>query len=384
MPLLTRAAVAGAATSPARSPIASEPGRASRSSATAAAIVAGMPIAERVDDEAVGAPVPVGEAEGEQNAAAPQPISPGERAPCPTAAHAEQTQRERGRDDRDHDRDDDAQHDHVEAPTPTTITITLTIRPGTAARRRRRGAGRCGSRTSRTSSRARLERERAVGVEDRATRGVRTVERERVGHAAAGEQVVAGAAAGRGGSCSGRSKRRMPTSSLGTSRRARRRAQSSRGSSVASTASVAGPVGVEPERAAVRARSRTPPSSQPAGSVAMHGTDVADGTDWAMRIITSLGAARRRAVDLEVVRPACSRFTISRDDDERAEQRAPAASTTRFALQRWSEIGRRSGASARNCASRSRPSCFIAVRSCVGLATPRAAANASAISSGVK
>ena len=60
------------------------------------------------------------------------------------------------------------------------------------------------------------------------------------------------------------------------------------------------------------------------------------------------------------------------------------ASTTRSGLHRWSEILGCGGASARKRASRSRPSCFIAVRSWVGLATPRAAAKASPISSGVK
>ena len=57
---------------------------------------------------------------------------------------------------------------------------------------------------------------------------------------------------------------------------------------------------------------------------------------------------------------------------------------TRRGPHRCSEIGRRAGPMARNWATRSRPSCFIAVRSWVGLAMPRAAANASAISSGVK
>ena len=56
----------------------------------------------------------------------------------------------------------------------------------------------------------------------------------------------------------------------------------------------------------------------------------------------------------------------------------------RRTLHRCKETGRRAGASARNSATRSRPSCFMTARSCVGLAMPRAAANASAISSGVK
>ena len=51
---------------------------------------------------------------------------------------------------------------------------------------------------------------------------------------------------------------------------------------------------------------------------------------------------------------------------------------------RWSEIGRRAGARARNWARRSRPSLLRAERSWDGLAMPRAAANASAISSSEK
>ena len=57
--------------------------------------------------------------------------------------------------------------------------------------------------------------------------------------------------------------------------------------------------------------------------------------------------------------------------------------TTRRTFQRCSLIWGRFGASSRKRATRSRPSCFSAVRSWVGLAMPRAAANASAISSGV-
>ena len=48
------------------------------------------------------------------------------------------------------------------------------------------------------------------------------------------------------------------------------------------------------------------------------------------------------------------------------------------------DVGGASAPAPGSAATRSRPSRFIAVRSCVGLAMPRAAANASAISSGVK
>src|SRR5687767_1923941 len=57
---------------------------------------------------------------------------------------------------------------------------------------------------------------------------------------------------------------------------------------------------------------------------------------------------------------------------------------TRRTLHRWIGMGSSSGARARNSDMRSRPSFFISVRSWVGLAIPRVAANASAISSDVK
>ena len=62
----------------------------------------------------------------------------------------------------------------------------------------------------------------------------------------------------------------------------------------------------------------------------------------------------------------------------------PAVRRTRRMLHRCSAIGRRCGPSARNSSMRLRPSRFNAARSCDGLATPRAAAKASAISSSVK
>ena len=98
-------------------------------------------------------------------------------------------------------------------------------------------------------------------------------------------------------------------------------------------------------------------------------------------------------ITLSVPQSACRLRSSSAGDEqaerglhgeEAADEDADRRAATRLTLQRWSEIGRRGGASARNWATRSRPSCFITVRSWVGLATPRVAANASAISSGVK
>src|SRR5439155_7415064 len=63
---------------------------------------------------------------------------------------------------------------------------------------------------------------------------------------------------------------------------------------------------------------------------------------------------------------------------------AARLSAARRRLQCWMATGRRTGASARNSATRFRASRLSEARSWVGLATPRVAANASAISSSVK
>src|SRR5439155_11754947 len=77
-------------------------------------------------------------------------------------------------------------------------------------------------------------------------------------------------------------------------------------------------------------------------------------------------------------------FAATRAITTRAVTHAPNERLTRRALHRWIPTGSRSGASARNRRGRSRPSRFDAIRSWVGVATPRVAANASAISSSVK
>lgn len=113
----------------------------------------------------------------------------------------------------------------------------------------------------------------------------------------------------------------------------------------------------------------------------MHGTDVAVGTACAINttrlFVPQSGepssgtscAGRSSAIVWFTANPSAATRTTARP--------------TRRTLHRCSEIGGRDGASARNCSSRFRPSRFIATRSCVGLAAPRAAANASATSSGV-
>ena len=186
-----------------------------------------------------------------------------------------------------------------------------------------------------------------------------------------------------GGSCSGRSKRRMPASSLGTSlapvtsalvaraqrrldgvvaRRGRSRARTSRGRRSTSHAAEL-PAGRQRRDARHRRRRRH--------RLRHEDHHVAR-------------AARRRCRRSRGRAPASAGSPTSGTTTSAPRTSASVEARPASTLQRCSEIGRRSGASARNWASRSRPSCFITVRSWVGLATPRAAANASAISSGVK
>src|SRR5215472_6685808 len=120
---------------------------------------------------------------------------------------------------------------------------------------------------------------------------------------------------------------------------------------------------------------------QPDGSAAMHGSLADEGTACADKIIEcpvpqTGGYAPIALAGLNAL-TLIQRVIIAAASTE-------AASTTRRVPQRCSAIGRRGGASDRNSASRSRGSRFRNVRNCVGLATPRVAANASASSSGVK
>ena len=115
----------------------------------------------------------------------------------------------------------------------------------------------------------------------------------------------------------------------------------------------------------------------------MHGTSRGRRHRLGAQDHQAAGAARRGAVDPEVVR---RREQAGARLHAEEHARRPPAPRARCAA--GSTVGARSvgcaGASARKRASRSRPSCFMTVRSWVGLATPRAAANASPISSGVK
>ena len=137
------------------------------------------------------------------------------------------------------------------------------------------------SRTSSTSS-ARGWKARALLGRDHSAPG-RARRRRVVGDAAAVEQVER-VIRRRGGSCSGRSKRRVPDL---VARHLRRRAATSAasgGSRLTSTASAAGHVGVEPKRVAPR-RPRRRPAPSRRGGRRCRARRGATGTDWAMSII---------------------------------------------------------------------------------------------------
>ena len=276
----------GAVTSPARSPIASEPGRASRSSATAAAIVAGMPIASIWTDEPVGAPVPVVQARGRANAAPPQPRTPDEQGGPPAAPDAEQPQRDDVVTTASADAAHDAERPRNGRSTNAIITAAARHDPPGQGRPRRTTGVRCGREPrppARPGAGTRARRRRRTG----ATRLPSPSNAKSVGDAAAREQVGSAWLAARGGSCSGRSKRRMPGSSLGTSL-APSTAQSSAGSRRHRRRRAAGRGRSRARTCLVRVRSARHPASQPAGSDATHGTEIAGGTACAMRIITLL------------------------------------------------------------------------------------------------
>ncbi len=112
----------------------------------------------------------------------------------------------------------------------------------------------------------------------------------------------------------------------------------------------------------------------------MHGSCVAVGTACAISCMVRL--LPHVAFPTSPREGMNSAIPISTPSNSRSN--VPMISNTRRTLHRWIPMGLRAGASPRNVASRSRPSALSEVRSCVGLATPRVAANASDSSSGVK
>ena len=264
----------------------------------------------------------------------------------------------------------------------TDIASIVTILPDTEERPHRRVGGRSRPRTSATSvSRGwKAKRASASNRSDAARGSARTRSDRSRNPRRTGRCACSG---GRAGAVRARSKRRIAHLVARHLRSRRATEHSSGGNSRTSTAWL--PPSSESSQNRARSwRTLTDPVSQPAGSAATHGTDVADGTDCAMRImrlpVPHVGFPDRPATSAGVQQPE-RRPATPRTSDERG---ARVRSTMRRGPHRCSEIGRRSGASARNCATRSRPSCFMTDRNCVGLAMPRAAANASAISSGVK
>ena len=213
----------GATTSPARSPIASEPGRAKRSSATATAIVAGMLMATMWRMRP-SEPKSQSDSCSASTAAIPQPKAPDEERRPPASPHAEQPQRERGRDDRDEYGQADPRPGppgRTSARITASVRAALTIRPG-RRHRPRRGAGRCWTATLSTSSRARLEREGPVRRQNRATVSLRR-ESEPVDDASAWRRGSTGCcSAGRQPLRFARSAARRPGRSAPASRARRR------------------------------------------------------------------------------------------------------------------------------------------------------------------
>ena len=120
---------------------------------------------------------------------------------------------------------------------------------------------------------------------------------------------------------------------------------------------------------------------QPDGSAAMQGRKAAEGTAWAARIIVWPGPQSGAG---EVGTLTGSNRPMPKTAGTAKMASIAAARLTLRTLQRCSTMGCRCGASLRNSASRSRGSRFMKARSCVGLATPRVAAKASASSASVK
>ena len=218
-----------------------------------------------------------------------------------------------GRDDRDRDGDEHAQDDDDDDIGDDEVDHGLRAagaRDAGAAQAQSGAVSYCGD-----ERRPGLERERRVDVEEQRG-GLRTVECELVRDAAAGEEVGA-CVRTLGGSCSGRSKRRIPGSSLGTCEpsqsdsrvdgaASRRRRSSLPGRSRART-------GRDP------ASPSTQPSVHPAGSDATQGTDDAVGTACAMRIMVSLVPQSAPPVTLSLL-PGNSRFAVKMDGQDDTEE----------------------------------------------------------------
>ena len=199
----------GATTSPARSPIASEPGRASRSSATAAAIVAGMPMATRCRTRPSAPQSQLVHAERDDERRRPSRATPASSAvPHPRRMPSSRSDTLVTTTAR-HDADDDAAR-RRRAPTPTRRRRSSRRLPCTA------GAPAPHSDETGLDARPRRPARRAAGTPSAASRATIAdafdvaVELEAVRHAGAVGRGTCARRAASGGSCSGRSKRRSP------------------------------------------------------------------------------------------------------------------------------------------------------------------------------
>ncbi len=249
----------GATTSPARSPIASEPGRASRSRATAAVIVAGIPIATRCSTRP-SAPQSQRFTPSATVMATPQPSTPASSA----VPHPRRMPSSRSdtlvMSDAKHDAEDDADGD-AECRRHDDSRSSRSSRAG-----RRPGAAqheaRVAARTSSTSS-ARGWKARAASSATIADASTSPSNSKRYVTQAPSDEVRAHGAQAPAAAARPRSNRRMPGSSLGTSV-ASSTAHAPGGRRRDLDGVVARLVGVEPEPAfAAVARARRRRSSRP-------------------------------------------------------------------------------------------------------------------------
>ena len=200
-----------------------------------------------------------------------------------------------GQHDADGDADDDAER-------RLAMTTAVIPHPRRTAARRRRTATRPERRsTSATSSARGWNAERGVERDGRRRVDV-AVEREAVRDAGAVGQVRARRLAGRGGSCSASleaAHARLVARHLG---RRRRRRTSPGGRSVTSTAWPPAWSESSQNRALAAADAHAADASSRPGARRRTARRWRVGTAWAMRIITSSGAARRLVVDRQLGR----------------------------------------------------------------------------------
>ena len=261
---------------------------------TATAIVAGMPIANAMQHEAVGAPVPVVEPERDDERDCPTRRTPASSAVPHPRRMPSRRKRQRGRRDRERRPRSRWRARRRERTRRADAAVTVAPHHDAARARGRSAPHRSDGALAhrRDERRAGLERERAVGVEQQ-RRVRRGAERERVRDAPALEEVVArapqlrvGAArAARSAACPPR--RSAPRWRLGRGTRPV-------GGASTSTASLPPMSESSQNRASAPLDAARRRASHPAGSVATHGTD-GGGRDGLRHEDHQVACAARRA-----------------------------------------------------------------------------------------